>query len=80
MRPALHLIVSVMLGLASTVSLIAPSRVGPWIDDLMPGAVRNVAAAHVNTAKRLDVLPPAPGSRSDFRCSILMCVARSRRC
>ena len=59
MRPALHLIASVMLGLASTVSLVAPSRVKPWIDDLMPGAVRSVAAAHVNTSEQLDILPAA---------------------
>ena len=58
MRPALHLIASVMVGLASTVSVIAPSRVRPWIDDLMPSASHDVAASRVKTAE-VDVRLPA---------------------
>jgi pimeloyl-ACP methyl ester carboxylesterase len=60
MRPGLHLIASLMVGLVSTLSLIAPGSVNPMIDRLVPDVVRDLAGPQVKPADALKCSTPSP--------------------
>jgi pimeloyl-ACP methyl ester carboxylesterase len=57
MRPMLNLITSVMLGLASALSVVAPCRISPFLDGLVPGAVSRVTAAQSVATDRVTLTP-----------------------